>query len=167
MVHHLAGHQRIAITVYQDCLQIADALDLRLIRVRAYYNLAEACAELDQAESARSHWRTGYDISLMAGFDDEVRDLDALRDRFPVLQAVSLDPPTETQAPPDAATPMGAETRHHALVIAHSEGRVTAKALMDATGISKATATRQLADLVRQGLLYAQGKGRATVYRSD
>jgi tetratricopeptide (TPR) repeat protein len=167
MVHHLAGHLSAAMVVYNDCLQIADALDLRLIRVRVRYNLAEACAELDEADAARGYWRTGYDISLAAGFDDEVRRLDVLRDRFPLLHAVSVAPSTDAQAQAVTATPLCAEASHRALVIAHSEGGVTAKALMDATGVSKATATRQLADLVRQGLLHAQGKGRATTYRGN
>jgi hypothetical protein len=167
MMHYFAGHLPAAITVYQDCLQIADALDLRLIRVRAYYNLAEACAELDQTEAARRHWRTGYDISDAAGFDDELRFFHTLRERFPVLQSISLDSLTDPQTKAAIATPICAEERHRALVIAHSEGRVTVKTLMEASGISKATATRQLADLVRQGLLHAQGKGRATIYKSD
>jgi hypothetical protein len=166
MAHHLAGRQPAAIVVYKDCLRIADALDLALIRVRAHYNLAEAHAELDEADAARRHWRSGYAISCAVGFDDEVRDLDTLRDRFPALQALSVDPSTGAQVEDPLASPIYVEESHPALVIAHSEGRVTAKALMDATGVSKATATRQLADLVRRGALHAQGKGRATTYRS-
>lgn len=162
MVQHLAGDRPAAVAVYSDCLRIADALDLGLIKVRAHYNLAEAHAELGQGGAALGHWRAGYGLSVEAGFDDEVRDLEALRRRFPALQAAPTEPPSGAQAA--LAPPEGADAGHPALRIAHSAGQITAKALMDATGVSKATATRQLAELARRGLLQPQGKGRATSY---
>lgn len=162
MVQHLAGDMPAAVAVYSDCLRIADALDLSLIKVRAHYNLAEAHTELDEGGAALGHWRAGYALSVEAGFDDEVRDLVALRERFPALQAAPTEPPSGAQAA--LAPPEGVDEGHPALRIAHSAGQITAKALMDATGVSKATATRQLAELARRGLLQPQGKGRATIY---
>jgi tetratricopeptide (TPR) repeat protein len=164
VVQHLAGQHAAAIAVYHDCLQIADALDLGLIRARAHCNLAEAHAELNAADAARQHWHTGYDLSRAAGFDDELRELEALRDHVPLLQAIALDSATQFQMETTAAPPSSIAEPDCALRLAHSIGWITAKALMEASGVSKATATRQLADLVRRGLLYAQGKGRATTY---
>jgi hypothetical protein len=50
------------------------------------------------------------------------------------------------------------------LAIVGRDGSVTPKTLMTELHISKATATRRLADLVRKGYLHSHGKGRATTY---
>jgi tetratricopeptide (TPR) repeat protein len=162
-VHHLAGRRREAVAAYADCLAIGETLDLRLITVRAHYNLAEALAELGDDTTAQQHWRTAYQLSLGAGFDDEVRDLEALRERFPALQTLddaSLAIQSE-QAP--AETAFEADERH-VLAIVGRDGSVTPKTLMAELHISKATATRRLTDLVRKGYLHPHGKGRATTY---
>jgi len=61
------------------------------------------------------------------------------------------------------APPLAADEQQ-VLEIARRDGQVTPKTLMAAVAISKATATRRLADLVRAGYLQPQGKGRATAY---
>jgi tetratricopeptide (TPR) repeat protein len=164
VVHHLADRRRAAVAVYAECLAISEALELRLIAVRARYNLAEALAEQDDVAAAQQHWRAGYQLSLAAGFDDEIRVLEALRERFPYLQALKISEEPAPPSPNDSGDATLEPDEQHALAIARRDGHVTPKALMAESHISKATATRRLADLVRKGLLRPAGKGRATIY---
>jgi len=50
------------------------------------------------------------------------------------------------------------------LALVEERGRVTPKLLIERLHISKATATRRLAELVEHGLLVVHGKGRGTCY---
>jgi tetratricopeptide (TPR) repeat protein len=155
MAHHLAGRLANAVAAYRECLAGTTASGNTLLPVRAHYNLAEALAELGEAEPAAGHWRAARDLSLAAAFDDELRDLEELRRRFPALG--------DTAPPPDHAAQLDADAQQ-ALRLATQHGKLTPRDLMQAAGISKATATRRLTELVQRGLLRQQGKGRATAY---
>ncbi|HET9224416.1 MAG TPA: tetratricopeptide repeat protein [Roseiflexaceae bacterium] len=163
MVHHLAGRRGEAVAAYADCLAIAVSLELRLITVRAHYNLAEALAEIGDTFTAQQHWSTACQLSLAAGFDDETRDLEALRERFPSLRGPGIAPlaiqPQQTQAQTIADA-----GERQVLALVARDGWVSPKTLIAELHISKATATRRLADLVRKGQLRPHGKGRATTY---
>ena len=52
-----------------------------------------------------------------------------------------------------------------AVAFAHQAGRITRSDYIDITGVSPVTASRDLADLVRSGLLLAEGKTRRRIYR--
>jgi tetratricopeptide (TPR) repeat protein len=166
MAYHLADRRREAIAVYRDCLARCAPLDLRLIMVRAHYNLAEACAELGELAEAARYFAEGRQIASDSAFDDELRDLEALSERFPALREPSNAPPKlpPQPGPPPAATAASDPAEQAALALIARDGAVTAKALMAATGVSKATATRRLADMAARGLLVQQGQGRSTAY---
>ncbi|MBC8076744.1 MAG: tetratricopeptide repeat protein [Chloroflexales bacterium] len=161
MSHHLAGRRREAIKVYYESLPFLEAVGRRLAQSRAHYNLTEAFAELDEGDAARKHWLLCYQLCRAAGFDDELRDLEQLRERFPAQLA--HQPDLQAQAAVADASALALD-EERALDIARREGQVTPKTLMVAVHISKATATRRLADLVGRGYLMPQGKGRATAY---
>jgi tetratricopeptide (TPR) repeat protein len=164
MAHHLAGRLPEAVEAYRECLTICASDGLVLTQVRVLYNLAEALAELGATEAA-DYWATGHRLAVEAAFDDEVRDLHLLRDRFPHLLGEPQRPitvPTE-QADLPLVTQHDADEQQIFDLIAR-DGQVTPKSLMAATAISKATATRRLADMARKGILRQQGQGRATAY---
>jgi tetratricopeptide (TPR) repeat protein len=155
MAHHLAGRLDAAVTAYRECLASVAAGGNTLLPVRAHYNLAEALAELGEPTPAAEHWRAAYALSTAAAFDDELRDLEELRRRFPALAAV--------HRPVAEPAQLDAEAR---LIVRLAEqmGRITPRQLMEAAAVSKATATRRLAELTQRGFLRQDGKGRATAY---
>lgn len=163
MAHHLAGRRRQAIDAYQECLAVADAVGLRLVQVRAHYNLAEALAELGEDEAARRYLLAAQQVSIAAGFDDELADLEELRARMPALQQIDVEPVAEPAPRPDPADALDPDERQ-TLDLAIRLQQITPKSLMAAANVSKATATRRLSELARRGLLAPQGKGRATAY---
>ncbi len=155
MAHHLAGRLAEAVAAYSECLADAAASGNTLLPVRAHYNLAEALAELGDLTPAAEHWRAAHALSTTAAFDDELRDLEELRQRFPTLGADPRQPDLALQLDADAQV---------ALALATRVGQITPRDLMAAATVSKATATRRLTELVQRGLLRQQGKGRATAY---
>jgi tetratricopeptide (TPR) repeat protein len=162
MAHHLAGRRGQAIAAYYESIPLLAAGGRRLAHSRAHYNLAEALAELGEGQEARRHWSLCHQLCLASGFDDEIRDLDELRARFPALLA---EEPGAHDAPSPAALGHAPDPDdERALALARQHGQVSPKTLMAAASVSKATATRRLADMVRRGLLAQHGKGRATTY---
>jgi tetratricopeptide (TPR) repeat protein len=158
MGHHLDGYLPHAVQAYQECLTLCQAIRLPLVEARARSNLAEVLVELGQPDAARRHWQAGYDLSLNAGFDDELAYYRQLRQQLPALQeSISADEPAPEiggLAPDDQAI----------VELAHQMGRLTARQLIESQGFSKATATRRLADLAAQGYLQRFGEGRGTYY---
>lgn len=150
MAHHLAGRLSAAVVAYRECLADAPGGGNTLLAVRAHYNLAEALAELGDRPQAAQHWRAAHGLSVAAAFDDELRDLDALRRRFPDL-AVPEQPHLGADLQPIMA-------------LAARSGRITPRHVMEELHVSKATATRRLAELTKRGLLRQEGQGRATTY---
>jgi tetratricopeptide (TPR) repeat protein len=164
VAHHLAGRLPEAVRAYRECLAICDSDALRLTQVRVLYNLAEALAEGGDSEAAL-HWSAGLHLAREAAFDDEIRHLQALGERFPQLLREHSPP---RAVPPGSVGDMRA-TSHDGDeqivldLLAHA-GQITPRSLMAATGISKATATRRLAEMARKGTLHQQGQGRSTIY---
>jgi tetratricopeptide (TPR) repeat protein len=167
LAHHLDGRLPAAVQAYRECLTLCQSAGAPLAEVRAHSNLAEALAELGQIAAARGHWETGLDLSLRAGFDDEVAYFRQLHDQTPALQAgaapyaqadtrhaPSQGPPPDALAPADQAL----------VDLARREGKLTPRRVMDALSISKATATRRLSELAAQGHLRRFGEGRGTYY---
>jgi len=185
MAHHLDGRLTTAVETYEQSLHICHAVDAPLIASKVHSNLVEAYAELDQPLTAQQHWRAGYDLSVRAGFDEEVDYFLEFCNQLPVLQDVAPDasaPPEPDNQPHTAPSePRPQDSPHRpeispeadlelapdeavALRIAATEGRVTPRVLMETANVSKATATRRLAGLVDRGYLRKHGKGRGTYY---
>jgi tetratricopeptide (TPR) repeat protein len=163
MAEHLDQRLPDAIRSYTQSLNLCQEIGLPFVEVRAHANLAEAWGELGHAEEARRHWQAGYQLSQIAGFDDEIAALESLREQLPLLQPAtqpgsillvgssSVEPPLE----PDVC---------RILKLAEQDGQVTPKRLMEILHVSKATATRRLAQLVERQLLQLQGKGRGAYH---
>ncbi len=164
MAHHLGNHLSEAMAAYRESLAICQAIGLPLVEIKAHSNLAEVLAELGEAEAARHHWQTGYEQSRQAGFEDQVTYFNQLQQKFSVLQygAGAEKGLPEATLPPAASSLTIAD--HTVLEIVKAAGRVTSKLLMETLHVSKATATRRLAELVEWGHLEKCGEGRGTYY---
>jgi tetratricopeptide (TPR) repeat protein len=161
MAFHLDGRLQPAVQYYQQCLTLCQEIGYPLVEVKARSNLAEAYAELNQLAAAQRHWQTGYALSLQAGFEDQTNYFVQLSERLPGVAGV----PTQVEVPLSAApiSALSAESQA-ALLLAERHGQVTPRTLIDETGISKATATRRLAELAESGFLVREGQGRGTYY---
>ena len=164
LAHHLDGRLDDAIRAYRDCLAGCQAIGLPLVEARAHANLVEALAAQGQMDAARRHWAAGLALSRQAGFDDEIAYYNDLARQFPGLDVHQTTVPL-TAAATLAAAPASGEGDTAAVIdLARREGRVTPRRLMDTLGVSKATATRRLAEWVAQGVLARQGQGRGAYY---
>jgi tetratricopeptide (TPR) repeat protein/predicted nucleotidyltransferase len=163
MAHHLLGKRIEAIQAYNESIPLLSEAKQRLILSRAHYNLAEAHAELDNVDQARAHWLQCYQICVDAGFDEELRDLEELRLQFTALAPMVDQREQPTEALVHDHSELTSEEQQ-VLELARRDGQITPKKLMLFANVSKATATRRLSDLAQRGLLWQQGKGRATMY---
>ncbi|MEZ4636004.1 MAG: tetratricopeptide repeat protein [Caldilineaceae bacterium] len=157
MAFHLDGRLQDAVQHYQQCLTLCQEIGYPLVEVKARSNLAEVFAELGQTVTARRHWQAGYALGLQAGFEDQTSYFVQLSRRFDGLAELT-EPPADTE---DTPTPLPASLSAEsqaALLLAERQGQVTPRTLMDETGVSKATATRRLAELADSGFL-ARGPG--------
>ncbi len=165
LAHHLDGRLDEAIRAYRDCLARCQAIGLPLVEARAHANLVEALAGQGDIDAARRHWEAGLALSRQAGFDDEIAYYQELAGQFPALNAAGPPAPNPVPLPPADAPESPVDSDLATIVdLARREGRVTPRRLMEALAVSKATATRRLADLVAQGALVRQGSGRGAYY---
>lgn len=158
MIYHVDGQLQLAMEHYQQCLALCQEINYPLVEVKVRSNLAEVCAQMDQAAAARRHWQAGYALSLEAGFEDQTRYFVQLGESIP-----GLAPAQETTADALPTPPLPVESQA-ALRLAEQHGQVTARDLIDEAGVSKATATRRLAELADSGYLVRRGQGRGTYY---
>lgn len=167
MAHHLMGERPQAILYYRETLALCHGNNWHVTAARAHSNLAEAHAELADVAAAQGEWQAGITLARDAGLDDEVAYFVQLLEQFPLLQATEDEAESHRDA---SAGGTGAEDvsqdfeSRQALQLARTAGRVTARELMDAAGVSKATATRKLAALAERGALVKVGQGRNTQY---
>lgn len=163
MAYHLQQNVKAAVRFYEMSLDASTQIRFHLGEIRACYNLAEVLSEQEQFHIAQGYWQQGWTLSRDAGFDDEMRDLEALAQRFPSLKAADKNTSAPTLEVQTAIAATG-EDHRAALDLAAQHGRLTAGLLVEQLHISKATATRRLAALVEQGRLAKRGKGRGTHY---
>lgn len=166
MAHHFDGRLSTAVEYYQESLAICRTIGLPLAESRVHSNLAEAYMQLEQAELAKLHWRTGYALATSAGLEDEISYFESLRSEFPLFQALEVaSAESEREAASDTTSqPPLDEDELAVLQMANAEERLTPKRLMELANVSRATATRRLATLTEKGYLQVHGKGRATYY---
>ncbi len=165
--HHLAGHLEKALVSYRESLHLCQEMGLPLAEAKLHSNLAEALAQLGNQAGACRHWLAGYQLSRHHGFDDQVAYFRQLQAEMPVFQGLAPEekaPPAATAAAPDLPPSDLDPQAEMALELARRGGRVTARDLMEAAKVSKATATRRLAWLSEAGLLEKRGKGRGVHY---
>ncbi|MCB0130542.1 MAG: HTH domain-containing protein, partial [Caldilineaceae bacterium] len=128
-------------------------------------------------DGARAAWRISVALSNEHGLENELTyyleqfpQLAGQDDAPPDLVATAADAPaaipTRESATPEVPTPTSGldHAQGVALEIARTNGRVTARELMDECAVSKATATRKLTGLADMGLLIKAGKGRGVHY---
>lgn len=164
--YHRQGNLHKAIPFYEQTLTLCANVALPHLQAQAHYNMAEALAVLGEEQRARRHWGQGYAVSTEHGFQDQIEFFRQLLAQQPILQAISTpdDAPTADQtlavAPLQPITP----DEQAILALVEQQGQITPKTLMEATYISRATATRRLTALVEKGVLIVEGKGRGTFY---
>ncbi len=166
---HQDGQPAAAAGTYRQSLALCQELDLPRIEVRARFSLAEVCAALGETDDARGHWQAGYQRSLEAGLDEEAEGFRELQADLPALRDVASDTAASaaSAANDDGQDDTGQFARHAApddqeiLDLARDQGAITTRALMTATGVSKATATRRLVALAEAGRLARHGRAAA------
>lgn len=166
--HYHSGKLDAAIEAYCQSLEIGQEMHLPLIELKAHYNLAEALAKIGRQDQAKRHWRLGYQLGEAHGFSDQLADLIELAQEIglaaeaPALQNQSSTSPSFLPM----VDPLHASNADEEMILelARREQRVTARRLMIAANISRATATRRLTALVEKGLLTAHGQGRGAYY---
>ncbi|MFN8494822.1 MAG: tetratricopeptide repeat protein [Caldilineaceae bacterium] len=164
MAYHLDGRLHNAVQVYKESLAICSEISAPLQEVAAHSNLAEAFAQLGQNEKAIYHWQTGYELSCQAGFEGQIKYFKELREKIPALEMSEAGVVAQTEgATPTKETAIDPEVQAVLQVATHA-GHLTPKLLMETLHISKATATRRLAELVERGYLEKRGEGRGTYY---
>ena len=165
MAHHLDGQLPAAVQAYNDGLAVCQTIGLPRTEIKAHSNLAEALAELDQTAAAQEHWQAGYNLAVQAGFDEEVRYFQELQSKLPALRVIA-DPENSGPLPilPAVRGDELAQAEDVIIDLLKRERRITPKLLIEKLHISKATATRRLAELVEQGQLEKRGEGRGTYY---
>jgi len=171
---HQDGQPAAAADTYRQSLALCQESDLPRVEVRARYSLAEVCVALGETDEARGHWQAGYQRSLEAGLDDEAEGFRELQVDLPALRdaATETAPHAVTEAVDDEQSDTGKKARNVAplpddqeiLDLARDQGAITTRALMTATGVSKATATRRLTALAEAGRLTRHGAGRGAYY---
>ena len=97
--------------------------------------------------------------------DDRRFPLTDLAADFPGLQSAQVETSSTGQAEPPARLAELSSEEQAILELVDKVGQVTPKLLQEKLRVSKATATRKLADLVEQGLLVQHGRGRGTHYK--
>jgi len=160
LTHHLTSALEEAIEFYKRSLDICRERGLPLIEVKNHSNLAEALAELNRIAEARKHWQMGYRLSIASEFDEQVKYFEELREGIPLLQGDEILLPKVLPSP---VIELDVDEKA-ALEIVQRAGRITPKILMDTINVSKATATRRLANLVQSGHLEKRGQRRGTYY---
>jgi tetratricopeptide (TPR) repeat protein len=170
----LAQRLEEAITYYKACLDIVTALRIPLLQSKACSNLVETYAALEDYETAHHYWQRGHQLNREAGLEKELEVYDELLEEFPRLKVETSPNPMVPTAQVERTSQSASrllETQQplapeeiEALKLAQAEGRITNRALREATGISKPTATRKLSHLVELDLLRQQGQGRGTHY---
>lgn len=169
MAYHLAGQLAAAVEAYLQSLARAQEEDVPHLAAKAYSNLAEVYAELGHDETAHRYWEEGYSLSQQMGFSDQIAYFESLRANMGLVQGDELEKDAGTEVavvpPPPATTAEVLDPEEQiALEVAARAGKVTTRTLMDAAGVSKATATRRLTALAERGYLQQQGQGRGTHY---
>lgn len=168
--NHLNGRLPTAIDYYQQGLAVCREIDLPHTEATALHNLAEALAEQGHVDVAQAYWQEGHRLSKESQFEDQLGYFTVLQERFPFLATVlqqtsaELVPEEKPVASEPVRLPPLLPDEQAAISLARENGRLTPKDLMQAVKVSKATATRRLADLVEKGLLEKYGKGRGTYY---
>lgn len=164
MAYHLDGRLSLAIDSYNRSLALCQQIGYPLVEVKARSNLAEAWAQRGVRPEAERHWQAGYTLSIRSGFEDQIQYFEDLRQAFPILTGVEARPAAlDSETTTASLLVLDAEAQA-ALSRAEREGRVTTRDLMEETGVSKATATRRLTDMVDGGYLLRHGQGRGTYY---
>ncbi|RME63644.1 MAG: hypothetical protein D6790_04390, partial [Caldilineae bacterium] len=165
MAHHLAGRLEDAVEAYNQSLQLCQAIGLPLVETKVHSNLVEALADLGDEEAARRHWIAGSRLSREHGFGDQVTYFMELRRRLSFLETIAAEPAVDVEeAQPLLMSPTLDPVDSQVTALLRRTGRVTARDLMSAAQISKATATRRLTGLVERGVLRKQGRGRGVYY---
>jgi tetratricopeptide (TPR) repeat protein len=171
--HYHSRQLDAAIHAYRQSLEIGQAMRLPLIELKAHYNLAEAFAATDHQDHAARHWSVGYQLCQQHNFADQASDFVELAQELGL--SVEL-PATQNQNeasgyPAHLMAPLTYTDAPHlntdeemVMELVRREHNLTARRLMVAADISRATATRRLTSLVEKGLLTAHGQGRGAYY---
>jgi hypothetical protein len=177
--HFHATDLNAAIDAYRQSLEIGQSMRLPLIELKAHYNLAEAYVATRRLDQAQRHWRLGYQLCEFHGFADQAADFIELakenelavelessraKSSADLLQAQIGLSPSEFDRDLEGAFAGLSADEATIMELVRREHKITARRLMEAADISRATATRRLTGLVEKGVLAAHGQGRGAYY---
>ncbi len=157
-----AGRLPESLARYRESWLHFKELDLPRPLAKSCYNLAEVLADLGQAEESARYWQEGYSLSEAHALEDQLQFYQELREGLQQHLGVKIDLPVTPEHHESIRTHDWDAQK--ALDIAQQEGRVTARRLMEVTGISRATATRKLGQLLEGGYLIRHGEKRGVYY---
>jgi DNA-binding transcriptional ArsR family regulator len=157
-----------AIDAYRQSFEIGQAMALPLIELKAHYNLAEALAATGHQEQALRHWKQGYQLCQQHNFGDQAADFLELAKEIGITvetpTAHSQNDGSGRHTPLLQPSPYLSADEEMVMELVRREQNITARRLMGAADISRATATRRLTSLAEKGLLTAHGQGRGAYY---
>lgn len=141
-----------AIYAYKKALGIFEETNNHTIQLRAYFNLAEVYAALNDVSPMRRYFDEGYSRAQQLKDEAAVRDFLRLCENYPILnQSNSFENLNPRQE----------------LVLKHLQNneQITNREYQIIASVSQKQAVRDLNELIKLGLINRQGKGRATHYR--
>lgn len=149
---HFFQHQFAeAIEDYQAAQSIFEETGNHTLQLRAFFNLAEAYAELPDLAQARHYFEQGYAQAQTLQDEGAIREFLSLADAYPQLQ-------------PSPMVSQLNDRQQQALLHTQSNGQITNREYQELTEVSQKQAVRDLNDMIELGLIERRGKGRSTHY---
>ena len=149
--HYWQHQYEEAIEDYHAARQIFEETGNHTLQLRAYFNLAEAYAELSDLSQARHYFEYGYTKAQTLKDEGSIREFLALAEAHPNLMNSS-------------STNHLNERQQQALLHIQTQGQITNRGYQELTKVSQKQAVRDLNEMMELGLIERKGKGRATHY---
>ncbi|MEM7133073.1 MAG: tetratricopeptide repeat protein [Chloroflexota bacterium] len=140
-----------AIRDYHAARQIFEETGNHTLQLRAYFNLAEAYAELTDLPQARHYFEHGYSKAQTLKDEGSIRDFLTLAETYPTL----MDSPS---------TDYLNDRQQQALLHIQTHGQITNRGYQELTQVSQKQAVRDLNEMIVLGVIERRGKGRSTHY---
>lgn len=140
-----------AIEDYHAAQRVFEETGNHTLALRAYFNLAEAYAELPDLSQARHYFEQGYAQAQTLQDEGAIREFLTLAQSYPNLQTSKIESNLN-------------ERQQQALLHIQTDGKITNRGYQDLTEVSQKQAVRDLNEMVELGLIERKGKGRSTHY---
>lgn len=153
--HYWLGDLQAALEQYLCAATIFEESSNRTLLARTLFGLAEAHAELDEADQSRRFYQQGVILATELGDQEALRDFEALTQLHSYLRSAGGRHSSGLL-----------ERQQKALDFVRQQGQITNREYQSLSGVSQKQAVRDLNELIEAKLLIRQGQGRAISYRS-